>query len=184
VEQARERLKTQTVEVSAVVVLWVLLFEVNRWLFAYFESSPFANWVFLPAALRVVAVLLLGWRGALGLFLGAFFTNYPHLGHNMLESLVLAALSASSPLVGVLVARRLLRIQSDLAGLSIKDLLYVAAICATLSAVAHNAYFHQTSADHRWAASFLPMLIGDLIGTLLFLYAASAVERRIKRRSF
>lgn len=171
-----------TAEVSVVAVLWVVLFELNRWLFQALQETPFVNWVFLPAAIRVVSVLLFEWRGALGLFLGALFTNYPQVGVNVGESLVLSGLSALSPFLGVAVAKWALRVRDDLAGLTANQMLIIAAVCAAISAAAHNLYFHWASPDHDWMHSLVPMLGGDLTGSLIVLFVSSLVLRALRWR--
>ena len=60
--------------VPAVALLWVGLYHLNDWMFAAFEEGRAANWIFLPAGLRLIAVLVLGWRGVLGLWLGTLAT--------------------------------------------------------------------------------------------------------------
>ena len=58
--QRTSAVSTCTYEICAVALLWVALFEVNNWLFSITEVSRYINWIFLPAALRVLAVLVLG----------------------------------------------------------------------------------------------------------------------------
>jgi hypothetical protein len=167
------------VDVSIVALLWVLLYQANAWVFTLFEVTPFANWVFLPAALRVVAVLLLGWRGVAGLFVGALFTNDPVWGVNGTDALVLSAISALAPWLGVWVSMRLLPIRLDLAGLKFGQLLQLSVICALTSVVAHHAFFLARDSLQPWSEGFVPMLAGDLIGTLLVLYLSAVVARRL-----
>lgn len=175
--------RRMSADVAVVAVLWVLLFELNRWLFLPLEETPFVNWVFLPAAIRVVSVLLVEWRGALGLFIGSLFTNYPQIGVNMTESLVLSSLSALSPYVGVRLANRLLRVRHDLAGLTGNQIVIISAICAGISAGAHNLYFFWTSADYDWRHDLVPMFGGDLTGTLIVLFVFSLALRVLRRRT-
>ncbi len=61
---------TMVAEMSGVAVLWVTLFKLNEWLFSTFEFAEHVNWIFLPAAVRVAAILLFRVRGAVGLFVG------------------------------------------------------------------------------------------------------------------
>lgn len=172
-------IKQQIGEVAVVVLLWTLLFELNHWLFSFVEQTPFINWVFLPAALRMVAVLLLGWRGVAGLFLGALLTNQPELG--LMDSLTLSALSSATPWLAVVCARCCLNIAPDLAGLSFGQLLTISTIGALSSATLHNAYFSMQSANHHWVDGFVPMFVGDMVGTLVVLYLSAAVLRRLPR---
>ena len=50
---------------------WCSAYYLNEWLFLQFILvKNFISWVFLPAAIRVLAVLLAGWIGVVGDFLG------------------------------------------------------------------------------------------------------------------
>lgn len=173
---------TRLGEVSMVVVLWVALFELNRWLFSFAVTDPFVSWVFLPAALRVVAILVLGWRGALGLFVGALITNQPVIGVNLLDALALSAISAGAPLLAVECTKRWLGVGPDLAGLTFKQLLTIAATGAVTSSVMHNVYFNVRHEDHEWVDGLVPMLGGDMVGTLAVLYVSVLLIRRAPTR--
>ena len=58
------------IEVGGVALAYWLLYDLNAWFFASFSFTATVAWIFLPAAIRVIAVLLLGWRGFAGLFIG------------------------------------------------------------------------------------------------------------------
>ena len=160
-------------------MLWVSLFELNGWLFSITEISRYSNWVFLPAALRVLAVLVLDWRGVAGLFAGTLFTCAPQIGVNMAEALVLASLSSLAPFVAVSLTTRCLRMAIDLKGMSYQQLAVIAAVAALSSSVSHNIFFSLQDELHSWVSVFFPMLAGDLIGTLFVLFASALVLRSL-----
>ncbi len=66
--------------VAVAAGLWIGLYDLNCWAFEAFMVSPLIAWVFLPAAVRLLVVLLGGWPGALGLGLGTLITNGPVFG--------------------------------------------------------------------------------------------------------
>lgn len=176
------RISTHIAESCAVAVLWVLLFELNRWLFSIAAVSSYISWIFLPAALRILSVLLLDWRGVAGLFIGAMFTNHPVFGLNMQHSLALSAISALAPMLAVRVSINTLKVSPNLAGLSARQLAIISTLGAVISVVAHNAYFVLAEAAHDWLTAIVPMLFGDLIGTFVTLHLCSAVLRRLEQR--
>lgn len=57
--------------IAGVAVAWPLVLWFNRWLFAPLDYMAWASWVFLPAAVRILAVLVFAEAGAIGLVLGA-----------------------------------------------------------------------------------------------------------------
>ena len=67
-----ESLLRGVVAICVVALLWLAVFNVNTWLFSHAAFSERAHWIFLPAAFRIIAVLVLGLRGGAGLMLGAY----------------------------------------------------------------------------------------------------------------
>jgi hypothetical protein len=159
-------------EVGGVALLWVVLYWLNAQLFAQLQYSTYINWIFLPAAVRVLAVLLFGWRGALGLFMGALITFDMTLGDSGLSILVQTALSALAPWAAVHWTARWLKMNTDLQGLNFRQLALLCLAGAGLSAAAHTMLFSVQAHDPQLLWGFLPMFGGDLLGTLLVVYAA------------
>jgi hypothetical protein len=160
--------------------LWILLFRLNHWLFSTVVISQYISWVFLPAALRVLAVLLLEWRGVQGLFWGALFTHSQLPTLNEPEPLILALISSLAPMLAIRVSARFLGVQGNLAGLTFAQLALMSLMGALISSVTHNLYFHWHFTDHTWLRGIAPMLIGDMIGTLIVLYVCAVVLRRLR----
>lgn len=166
----------------AVAIAWLLLFELNRWLFASIERTSFVTWVFLPAALRMVAVLVFGWSGALGLFVGASVTNAELWPQDWQDALVLSLLSALPVYAACELVRRWLVLPGSLSGMRARHLLWFSLVGALASAACHNLYFSATSRSMHMLEHFLPMLAGDMLGMFIMLYAASRLLARLPRR--
>jgi len=180
--------KTQTnvlaiaVSAIAVALLWVLLFRLNQWAFSSFDVTVFITWVFLPAAIRMLAVMTCDWVGALGLFAGAVFTNQTDSAVDLTDGLVLAFLSAAGPLVAFWFCTRLLSLPSTLTGLTARQLLVFAITGAVFNAVPHNIYFYLSDRMASPTDGLVPMFLGDLLGTVVVLYAVSFVLRLMFKR--
>ena len=116
--------------VGGVALAWVALFELNAYWFEFLVVSPYVGWIFLPAALRVLAVLLFKARGVLGLFLGALITNASLWGAQWLDALALSAVSALAPALALWLGFRWLKLEPTLQGLNGRQLLALSAIAA------------------------------------------------------
>ena len=163
-------------QLGLVAGAWVVLYILNDWLFDHAAISLYASWVFLPAALRMLAVLLFGWTGVLGLFIGSFITGYyTHEFDNPGMVIVLAGLSALAPMVAYLVCARLFGIRADLQGLSAKHLVVLSIVVALVGSVLHNLHFSAIGATDAFSDTFIAMFVGDLIGTFVVLYVAKLV---------
>ena len=167
----------------AVALLWVLLFRLNRWALSSFDVTVFISWIFLPAAIRMLAIMACDWVGAVGLFAGALFTNQADPTISLTDGIVLAFLSSAGPLVAFWCCTRLLRLPFTLTGLTAKQLLVFATVGAALNAVPHNIYFFLSGRMTIPIDGLVPMFLGDLVGTMVVLYAVSLALRLLFKRS-
>lgn len=169
-ETLRQRLPRDLAVIAGIAALWVGLYWLNDWVFHFLEKTQAANWIFLPAALRLIAVLVWGVPGALGLWLGTTVTSSQVFGAWTPAVLIAAPMSALAPLLAVAVMRGPLRLRPDLGGLSIGDLTQLALANATCSAMLHSLAFLVLNDPIANPADIFVMLVGDLIGTLVVLY--------------
>lgn len=181
--KAQANFLTKMLLAGLVALLWVLLFALNHWIFSVTEVSSFISWIFLPAALRMLAVMACDWAGAVGLFAGALVTNQTDPTGGFGDGVVLAFLSATGPLLAFWFCTKLLNLSTDLSGLTAKQLLVFALTGALLNAVPHNIYFYLSERTSSPIEGLVPMLAGDLVGTLIMLYAASLALRFVPRRA-
>lgn len=166
---------------AGVAIAWVVLFQLNIWLFSDIHLTGFISWIFLPAAIRMLAVMIGGWSGALGLFAGAILTNLSLLELEPFNVMVLAALSALGPVIAVHLCTRWLQLPGDLSGLQRSQLLVFAVAGAVFNVFPHNLFFYTTGLSYDAWSGVLPMFVGDLAGTLIVLYVASASIRMMTR---
>lgn len=169
--QSDSSVTSKAAEIAGVAVLWVTLFNLNGWLFSSFEFAEHVNWIFLPAAVRVAAVLMFRMQGAVGLFVGALITANPELSGSLAASVLAAALSSLAPLVAVYFASHQLRISCDLQDLNFGQLAAMSFVGAALSALSHTAFFSFQASELERMWDFFPMFAGDLLGTLIVVYA-------------
>jgi len=138
--------------------------------------SAYASWVFLPAALRMLAVLLCGWTGVVGLFLGSLATGlYTHGLSDPGMLIVLAGLSALSPMVAFLICTRWFGWRSDLRGLKATQLVVLSVLVSLCGAGLHNLHFVAIGATADIGQTFTAMFVGDLVGTFIVLYGAKVL---------
>ncbi len=163
--------------VLVVALAWFALFELNAWLFSRIHLTGFISWIFLPAAIRMLAVMVGGWTGTLGLFLGAILTNLSLLKYEPFNIVMLAGLSALGPLVAFNLCTRWLKLPRDLAGLHHSQLLVFAVAGAIFNTFPHNLYFYFTGLSPDAWSGIVPMFVGDVAGTLIMLYLASLAVR-------
>lgn len=156
---------------------WIVLYQLNAWWFAALDWADGVSWIFLPAAVRLLAVLLFGTAGALGLFLGGLFTMTVIEEADASKALGVAAVSALAPLMAVGLMLRRLRLPSSLCGLGTRQLALLAVASAAASVTLHNLYYWVTAHRADPLSGLLPMFVGDIAGTVIVLYLARSAMR-------
>lgn len=146
------RLQLSAVLCSA--LLYFGFFNLNEWCFAELEFAPGANWIFLPADLRLLCTLLFAEVGAWWIFfasLAIMRLNFPEL--DVLTSMG----SACAP---YLVYRICLHfgMPATLLQLNTAHLMMLIIVFAATSALTHQIWFVMLDRS------------GDLLGSLLLLY--------------
>lgn len=159
--------------ILAVATLYFVGFYANDVLFSNLEHHRGANWIFLPAGLRLLGVLLLGSRGAIGIFLGSLLVVWNKVEPTAIGLIVEPMISAGAPLLTYYLVLRY-GLSVELKNLSAKRLLLLATFFAVTSALIHSVWFVTQGVAESFASSFIAMFIGDLLGTTLVLYAIRA----------
>jgi hypothetical protein len=166
-----DSVKTLVIQVIAVALFWLLFYRLSLWVFSYFEYNPRTYWIFLPAGIRMISVLIFGWVGVLGLFIGAIITNEAEISSHVVN---IAAISALAPMVAKRTCMWGFNIKATLQGLTSKQLLIFAFVGALSNALFSNLYFYLYGISES-IYDFLPMFIGDLAGTIIILYLSKGL---------
>lgn len=159
----------QPLIVSFVAILWATMFEINAWFFSSLEHTTRAHWIFLPAALRPLSILIFGRLGAWGLVLGAYITVYGSTNGQYLHEVVLSLLSGLLPWFAVARGRALFRIPDSLAGLRARHVVILCTMCAGANAIGLNAYLWMAGRLDGNVVQILAIFVGDVLGAAIIL---------------
>lgn len=160
---------------AAVALLYVLVFKLNAWLFSVARVTDHISWIFLPAAIRMLAVILLGWAGVAGLYIGSLSLLGSMFEFDPVGALIVAGLSSVPCLIAARLVQRLLKVSSDLAGLTGRQLLIFGLAGGFLSSMGHTLYFAYAAQSLAPVEGFLPMFVGDALGTFIVLYLGALI---------
>lgn len=155
--------------------LYYGFYHLNAYAFHALEVHAGASWVFLPAGLRLLCTLLFGAEGAIGLWLASLVIVYFSMGHfDLITALVSTVLSAGAPYLAYRLALRA-GLPDTLAQLTPLKLAQLGIAYAFANALLHSIWYSLRGIHPDVLSGFVTMFIGDLLGTLIMLYAVKAV---------
>lgn len=167
---------------TGVAVVWLALFKLNAFAFSYLEHSSRAHWIFLPAALRVISVLLFEEAGVIGLMLGAYLT-LPHDDASSLPyELLLSASSAIAPLIAIWFCQRFFKIAHNLVGLRGHHIVALSFVSAAANSVVLNASMAIAGKLHGDWNQVSTIFVGDMLGTATLLSVFAVLATQIVKR--
>ncbi len=154
----------------ACALIYTLLFYANDWLTAFLEVAPGVNWIYLPAGLRLFLVLIFSLSGALGIAIASTLITFGRdLGNDMISILGIGLISGFSPYLARLLVIRNLKINPDLSNLNAQIIAISVLVFAALSTGLHQVWFVLMDIPSGSPSNAIAMLIGDILGALLFI---------------
>jgi len=166
--------------ITFVALAWVMLYKLNTIAFSRLSVTNFISWIFVPAGLRLLAVLLFNRTAAIaGLFIGALITGFS-LQVELIDWIIISTISATSPYLAIEVANYFLPINCKVCELSLGQILTMCLSLAIYNAVLHNVYFYLFQFTHQFWLNTFEMFTGDFIGAFVVVYIFSATVKHLK----
>ncbi len=151
-------------------LIYALLFYANDWLTGFLEAAPGVNWIYLPAGLRLFLVLIFGLSGAVGIATAStLITLGRDLDDNIISIVGIGLISGFGPYLARLLVIRNLKINTDLSNLNAQMIAISVLVFALLSTGLHQLWFVLMGIPSGSLSNAIAMLIGDVLGALLFI---------------
>jgi hypothetical protein len=175
-------LRMQFTMVVTTVVLFLAMLALNEWLFKQLEFAPGINWIYLPAGMRLLCTLLFAGAGAIGLLIVSWGVSFLVLfPDDFNRAFVGGIVAALAPYLVYLLARRLYGLHPLLTNLTPRRLLLLSVAYAVASPLLHHIWF-ALQGQGDLLSGFAAMFVGDLVGTLIVIYAMKLVLVLLARR--
>jgi hypothetical protein len=178
------RLRFQAAMVITTMLAFIAMLAANEWLFTRLEFVPGINWIYLPAGMRLLCVLLFGDAGAIGLLLVSwlvcFFYFFPN---DFLRSFMGGILAAAAPWIANRIAQRAFGLRASLSNLSPARLLVCIVLYSIASPLLHHIWFAIHGGTDNLLRSFVVMFVGDLNGTLIVVYTIKGLLALLPRQA-
>ena len=173
--------RLQLISIAASALLYFGCFHLNMSLFNTLELHSGANWIFLPAGVRLLCTLVLGMEGAIGLLMASLFISLQTYGQmGLVTNLGSALISAGAPYLVYRLAL-LNGMPATLETLNAAKLGLLCLVYAFANALLHSIWYLLRSVNTDLMTGFTAMFTGDLIGTLIVLYAVKIILATIRR---
>ncbi|UVW30215.1 hypothetical protein [Massilia sp. H6] len=161
--------------IGATAALFLGTIALNELLFARMEFAQGISWIYLPAGVRLLCILLFAEAGAIGILLASWLICFLYFFPNdAIRSFAGGILAALAPYLTYrwLVAGQ---ITQSLAGLGPWRLLGCALAFSIASPLLHHIWFALQGQREGLIDGFFAMASGDLVGTIIVLYTAKLI---------
>jgi hypothetical protein len=162
------RATQQIVIVFGAALLWICLDLIKDSYFEFLQVNDFLYSIYLLSGIRLLVIILFGWLGALGLFIGHFISGVLIREFAIEVALTLGLISALTPLLAYGIWKRLTGLSSNFKNVSLGAIIVLVFLYSGLAAVVRGAYLY--NAD---VAANLPFIWADFlsnaVGAFLFL---------------
>jgi hypothetical protein len=163
------RLTQQIAIVLGVALTWACLDLLKDNYFEFLQINDFLYSIYLLSGIRLLFIILFGWLGALGLFIGYFSSGVLIREFAIEVALALGLISALTPLLAYGLWKRLTGLSSNFKNVSLGAIITLVFLYSGLTAAIKGAYFYNsditTSLTYIWSD-----FLGNVVGAFLFLY--------------
>ena len=161
-------------------VLYWMAYQCHELLLPYVAYRQGVELLFLPAGVKLVMVMVAGWRGALGCGLALFSLAtlfWPELEPASLAAYAALSVGMTWAVVGLMLRHKALG--HTLEGLSFWDIVQIDALNSLLHGIAVNSLFWSLGlrSSEALAPTALAMALGDFLGSGVILLLVLLVAR-------
>lgn len=162
--------------IAGTTVVFVLSLWINQEVFTQSQFVRGVNWVYLPSGVRLLATLLLGTDGAIGLLLASWLVDFLYFFPNdPIRSIAGGIIAAVAPYATYRLAREHYGLQASLVNLTPLRLVALAFAFSVANPLLTNIWLALRGDTQRLGERFFAMFVGDLSGALIVLYAMKAL---------
>ena len=143
----------------------------NQSVFTDLEFAPGVHWIYVPAGVRLLCILLLGDNGALGVLLAIWLVDiFLIFPDDPIQAFIRGLIATAAPYLVYRYARARYDFNVSLANLTPKRLLLLVFGNAIASSVLHQIWFCIEGDTERLLQRSAVMLMGNLMGGLIVIY--------------
>ena len=178
-----QKFTSSVITIVGVCISYYLLFQLNDILFYFAKFGIGVNLIYLPAGLHLLHVLVFGRDGAIGIGIAsAILDSATHAESALFLGAMNGLITGATAYLTREVSIHHLGMSPNLSGLSAAALLKVSLMFAVLSPVVHQLWRSVYDPESNFIANTPMMILGDLVGILLMMFAARYVIYWVESR--
>ena len=165
-----DRLRLFLLGVFISALLYSALHFFNDWITETVKYDLGVSWIYLPAGLRLLLILIFGLAGAIGIASASFaITYFGVFPPDLITCIGIGLISGSAPLLAKWLIVSGTPINNDLSNLSIQKLILCIIVYALMSSGLHQYWFELRDLESGSLDHFLVMFVGDIAGSILLI---------------
>ncbi len=128
------------------------------------------SWIYLPAGLRLLLILIFGLAGAIGIAVASYAISYFGVfPTDLVICIGIGLISGFAPLLAKWVVVSNIPINNDLSNLSQQKIVFCVVVYSFMSAGLHQIWFELRDLESGSLDHFLVMFVGDIAGSILLI---------------
>jgi hypothetical protein len=163
-----------------IALIWIIFDSINLHFGTFLYSEKYLYAIYWLAGFRILAIILFGYAGFLGVWLGYILGGILLRGFEPIDAILLGLLSSSATLISYTLWCKWVAGNNQLQSVSFLNLFYLIAINAVLTAILRYSYLYlvkETIAINIMLKTFA----ANISGAFLFLYALKVLFSLYKK---
>jgi hypothetical protein len=166
--------------IGLIAATWIALEAFNQGFFGFLRVTEFVYWIYWLSGLRLVAIILFGWIGFWGVFIGYVIGGIFLRGFSETDALFLGFLSSLAPIIAYRFWQSATDNDDDFYDVNFVQLCYLVFLHSFLTALFRNIYFY--IADRPYGMDQIMMTFSaNVLGSFIFLYLLLFCNRLYKK---
>jgi hypothetical protein len=167
------KLRLNLLTITVTVIVYMLVYMTNDWLFKHIEFTQGIAWIYLPAGIRLICTLLFAEAGVFGILLASLLTSsiYAIFPGDPVTTVGYSLISALAPYLAYRFTLQEMDLQRSLSNLTATRLLACILLYGLANPLLQLMWFVLRGVSYHFWSGLIVMSIGDLTGSLIVVYA-------------
>lgn len=156
--------------ILSIAVAFYIVRTFNIYSFSSLSLDSLTQWIYLPTGIRLLAVVIFGWLGVIGIVLGWIFCHIFGNEKTLYECIFIGVISGLTALSALRIWQIAFNVDQLLSQFNLRLLISLVMVCSFISALVRFAYIYSTDSSASFLNIFTIGFVGDVLGSFIVLY--------------